>query len=828
MVGKNIACKNCSQTFLIKGVSQTLQLRDICKVALFEKMVRREQVDYAVASYQLLKRAGSTLKFDHFFKSCGLFDASQRRRLEELMENLELRRLGCRFCTIAVKRGLITQEIADQALEKQARQFKEHQAMELVGDILVNCGHITPEEQHQILVQQKRLSEDLISGENMESQGDAAMESEGDAADPSKTPLQQDIEPEQKGSHDAQTTDVEEQSIDENPPFSQKNEDSMASVQSETVENSNDPDDANRSDMQGEQDALEPNPSEPAEDPAFSIRVTENKLQAFLEINLVKARSITLTEVKAAISDAGIVQGVCDDGVILHFVEMAQDEPDTSPTSLLIAEGVPADKGKNAELNCFFDTDYLKAGAEKEDGSIDFMDRGERPFVSKGELLAKKIPMLPSAHGIDLYGEIIEVDPVHDIPLRCGKGALFSEDKLSVTADEDGEPHLSFDGKISVLSEQHIAGNIGLKTGHVTFDGNVVVSNIVKSGAEVRCANLSAAAVEDAKIETTGDIRISGGMTGAVIRTQGRVFAKFISKCIIDAYGDVTAEKEIIDSTIKTNGTCRVILGNLISSEVKAKEGVESVGVGTETSPPCNLHVGCEEHLEGEIASIQDQLSQLKSEMAEATQRGNQLKREKDELEKKTVSLAHVQDRGQLEKKGLEDRLDRLLQAITGEKKNDDMEERPDLSSLSFEAFCDWIDRVSTGETKQKAVEIMQQIQTLQGRVKAAESEIASCFEREDHVDAGLKAAQERFDDAEKRIRILEYQKETLKKRFKKEKGREEVIVRKVIYSGTVIHGRHCRWVVDAPLKNVTLKEVIHRSEKGSPERWEILVRQNG
>ena len=815
LTGKSIACKNCSQNFIVKAVAQPAQLPDLCRLALFEKMLSREQVDYAVASYHLLKKAGSTLKFNHFFLSCGVFDSAQRHRLEALMDKLELRRLGGEFIMIAVQKGFISQEVGDQVLAKQAQQFKKGEAMELAGDLLVNDGHITPEEQHEILVQQKRLSEELIGREDGPSQPQAPADIHN-VNDNSF--LQKDSDLQQEITDDDAFADAAGEAKDTKKNFA---EDVEVLPDSEVLKESEESEETSVCEASERPES----DSSTSEDSPFTLQVTEDKTQAIIEIQEGRENDVTFADVKFALKDSGIVHGLLEDGMIDHFLFLTANEPDTSTHSLVVAEGEPAQPGKSAELNCFFETDYLKAGAKKADGSIDFMDRGERPFVSSGDLLLEKDPMMPASPGIDVFGYPIEVDQVFDIPLRCGKGALLSEDKLTVTATESGEPRLSFDGKISVLSEQRISGNIGLKTGHVFFDGNVVVSNTVKSGAKVRCANLTAAAIEDAEIDTTGDIRVTGGITGATIRTQGRVFAKFISKCHIDAYGDVTAEKEIIDSHINTSGICRVIGGSVISSEVKSKLGIETLSVGTETSSPCVLHIGCEEHLESIMSEIQDQIMTLKKEMTDSVKLKNKLNHESQVLDQKMVSLAHVQDRGQLELKGLEEQFSALIPAITDGA--DPGENIKDLSLSSFDAFIEKIDACASSSVKRQALDMAKQIQTLREKVNAADRDVTACFERQDQIANELETTEQQFELAEKKIEILKYKKETLKKRFKKQKSQGELVARQVIFSGTVVKGKNCRWVVDAMLKNVTLKEIKVRDEESGRERWDIVVRQN-
>lgn len=840
LVGKSLSCKACSKAFEIQPWKPPPQIPDICKVALFEKMLNKKQVNNSLAAFKLLKRAGTSFSFDEFFLWCGLFTFDQKRIINEKMKLIKLRQLGNRFCSIALKKGFITQKDADDVLARQAQQLKEHQTMELIGDILVNEGMITPEQREVVLVQQKRVSAALTPGDVPSQSGE----------DPDS---QQDIPGHH---HDIECEDVPSTTT----PAGVEQSETVAAgqVQSEKggVKEEEEGEEEGEEDKEGGQDAVNVQKeggekhgdddhdqrSGPAGDLPFEIVVTDDGVEAILRIKNELDDPITLDEIKDEILKAQVIYGVVEDAVIEGFLNLAvevksdgepsedqgegRDDPESGGgkiqdesdkyQELTIARGVPAQKGKSAVVNYFFDTDYLKIGAKKEDGSIDFMDRGEIPFVSKGDMLAEKTPVQWPEPGIDVHGFTIEAPAVSDIPLRCGKGADFTEeDKLKVVAKNDGEPRVTFDGMLTVLMERRIAGNIGLKTGHVEFEGNITVSGIVRSGFHVKCAGLEAATIEEADIETTGDVIVAGGITGATIRSQGRVVAKYISKSSIHAYGDVIAEKEIIESRIQTSGGCLTRNGSVISSEILAKLGIESGGdIGTETSTPCVLHVGGDEHLEQELDLIRNEIHEQKKRMEDNLKKRNLLEQENNELEQKLVSLAHIQDRGQLEIAGLKKNLEKLIS----------LKKVPQDQTASLAESGKGAELLQPEKEIEK---IANEIRNLTDKVANADNEVNTLFQRQDSIQENIEKADEEYADAESTIGILKFKRESLIKVFKKQRGVGLVKACKSIFSGTVIAGNHVKKMVENTLRNVTLRERKVTKSDSSAGEWDITIQKN-
>ncbi len=141
--------------------------------------------------------------------------------------------------------------------------------------------------------------------------------------------------------------------------------------------------------------------------------------------------------------------------------------------------------GTDSDIVYRFERDYLKPGLLSPDGTIDFRERGEIPFVSPGDVLAEKIPPREGRDGINVYGESISRPEVRDLPLVPGKGVRISSDGLRATAVVGGNPKIGQNGKIYVNDAYSIEGDVDFTTGHVKFDRNVYITGSVKSGFRV-------------------------------------------------------------------------------------------------------------------------------------------------------------------------------------------------------------------------------------------------------------------------------------------------------------------------------------------------------
>ncbi|MCP4023776.1 MAG: DUF342 domain-containing protein [Desulfobacteraceae bacterium] len=517
-------------------------------------------------------------------------------------------------------------------------------------------------------------------------------------------------------------------------------------------------------------DKVEEQQAEQSEDDMFDFDFDENEdpLDEFIQLTISKDYvRAHIKKIKAPDEDTVfdldsllhyfrkklITFGIEDDAVLEKWVDEAtlEDKP------LCIATGVDPIDGENGQVSYYFETEYTNPGKLREDGSIDFRDRGDIPYVRKGELLAEKTPSKEGKAGLSVSGISIPVQNVVDPVFVAGNGVELSESELKITSDLDGQPHVDAMGNITVNPDFLINGDVDFETGNIDFNGNIFVKGTVKEGFEVKGINLTATQVEGAVINLTGDLNVSVGISDSKIRVQGNIRAKYIHNSKIMGFGDATISKEVIDSTIILSGTFINTTGHIIASKIAAKLGIEAGNIGTNSSKPAKLKVGVDEH----VIILKKEIDVA---LEENTKRIKLLKEEKEKKEEedkasyqKITEFAHIQDRAQLEMKDLKDQLPAL------EKEND-----------------------VAGKQK-----ISQKIEDLEKKVADAEQELNLIFSQQDSLANDIESFQNQIDILEKKNKTAKTEKKQLLDWEKKDKPVAKVNVFKKITQDTLIQGTH-------------------------------------
>lgn len=384
----------------------------------------------------------------------------------------------------------------------------------------------------------------------------------------------------------------------------------------------------------------------------FEIKLSEDRICAYLVLKNDKA-AITVNDVVTELDRGGISYGIVDNSLIGGFLKYHKN----TQKIFRIAQGIKPDPGRNAVINYNFDTEYLKPGIITEDDQIDFRDRGTIPFCREGDIIAEKIPLMPSRDGIDVTGSIIQMSKVLDANLIAGSNVVIDETGLRARALISGQPVLAFGGILSVLPEIHIRGDVGYQTGHVIFEGNIVIDGSIQSGFRIRGGNVSASEIAGGIIESSGNVTISGGVTDARIKCAGSLSSRFINSSNVLAYGDIFVKNEIIDSAIMTSGAVEIKKGAVISSDISAKRGILAKDIGTENSKACHIKVGTLDHEKQELKKIE---SRLESRTAWAKKiekliAGLAIELKKNQEEQ--TKMAHIQDRSSIELRALKNSL---------------------------------------------------------------------------------------------------------------------------------------------------------------------------
>ncbi|MCG8634555.1 MAG: FapA family protein, partial [Desulfobacterales bacterium] len=492
-------------------------------------------------------------------------------------------------------------------------------------------------------------------------------------------------------------------------------------------------------------------------DAHFKLSFSDNRAKAFLKLTVKNPKLMNQTCIRYYLSWYKITYGIAPGTKIDAWLAVAAKAEDAGKTApLVIAHGMDPVYPVDGEIRYHFPTDFLHAGKVDDDGSINFRDRGEIPFVKTNTFLAAKGDAETGKPGIDVTGKEIPVPEPVDRTFEAGPGTTLSQDGKKIYAACDGQPHLDATGKVSVCPEMKIEGDLGFETGDVIFDGNVVVSGVVKQGFKVKGASLTAREINGAEIDLTGDLNVSFGIVDTdLVNVKGSVQAKFIHNSKINAFGDLIVQREIIDSTIRLSGACINTSGNIINSEISANMGIEAGNIGTDTAEPSKLSVGKDEHTLRLVAGLDAKIRQNLEAAALLHKEITDLEKEDQELHGAIAHHATVQDRAELGLKTIKEKMAGLK------------------ASGNMAAL-------------QKVRKAVSQIEE---DARNAEESINKGFERQDGIAREITQKKERITQFEDLNTGLEDDKKRLLEYTETKQPKAQVRVAKKIRSGTKILG---------------------------------------
>ncbi len=465
----------------------------------------------------------------------------------------------------------------------------------------------------------------------------------------------------------------------------------------------------------------------------------------------------TLADILELLKEKQIAYGLVEDITIESWIEKSFEG------EIVIARGEDPVPGYDGKVKFNFETEFTNPGKINEDGSIDFTQRGDIPFVNKGEVMAVKKAAKEGKVGIDIAGNPIQVPEVIDPVFTAGSGTELSEDELTITAAIDGQPNLDAMGSVTVNPELAIPGDVDFETGNIDFKGNIVVNGTIKEGFTVKGVNLMAKEIQGATIELSGDLNISAGVTDAKISTQGNIYAKFINNSNIMTFGNLEISKEIIDSDIISSGSCQNQAGHIITSRITAKMGIEAGKIGTASAKPAKLKVGIDKHLEILTGKIQKSLEVSISKADLLKDEIKKLEDEDQKLYQQVSEHAHIQDRSQLDIKELK----------------------------------------NSGQA-----DASMEIKNLQNQAKKAEEELNIIFEAQDKIADDIKRLKEQVSFAQKKTKTFVLEKKALSHFANKERPIPAVTIAQTIVQDTMIKGPNSSLILKEDASRCKIQEL--------------------
>lgn len=500
---------------------------------------------------------------------------------------------------------------------------------------------------------------------------------------------------------------------------------------------------------------------------SYELTVSPDKLKAFLQVKNDEGVTLSVDEIRTFLAEHGICSGLMDEKIEKHLRTKAiYRQP------CVVAEGTPAIPGNDAQINYHFDTDPLKIGEIKSGGTVDFKAKGKIPQVKAGMLLAEKVPLVQAKSGNDIFGNRIQIDAAKERSVFCGPGTRA--EGLKIYAQRDGRPVLWVDGRVAVLSELTIEGDVGLETGHIDFAGFVNVTGAVRPGFRVKAGRLEAREIHGAELDIAGDIVVSEGITGTKVACGGNIRSFFIHSSQFTAKGDVIVEGEVIDSRIETKGALLAApLGKIFGSYISARKGATAAQIGSESSKPCCLAIGEDADTPGAIHAIKEEISMRMKEKERTLNAIESLTQTSFRVKEEMMKWVQIQDLATREKRA-------CLKTIAESK---------------------------GGNDKEKMAQLQEDLKRIREKIKSADGPLQKLMDQEDTVAAQISDLKLQAQELDGAAQALEYETEILVA-DSISTTIPTVKVSGLIFSGTTVKGCHSSVVLNENIPSLLIREI--------------------
>ena len=379
-------------------------------------------------------------------------------------------------------------------------------------------------------------------------------------------------------------------------------------------------------------------------DASIIISLDSEAMTATAEITTaLGGKHLSAKAILNAAQESGVKKGFIKEELVA-LAQRAAKEPAGTVVSSEIALGKMPIDGQDARIKHLVQSAQARIlkPKKREDGSVDMRDLGDIICVKVGDPLVQKVPLSQGKRGYKVTAEPLEPTPGNDIEMKCGEGTEISPKNANILISKKvGLPKVIENGM--EVDEVYKIKNVDVSTGHIIFEGSVIIDGDVSEGMKVSATGdiTIGGFVESAILKAGGDITVSGGIIGrkqdletrkvtevqmsANISAKGNIYAKHCQYADISSDGDVRIENQLMHSILDIGGKLWVgseekADGKLIGGFIKAGNSVHAGIVGATAGSNTLVH------FERKLAELREQLDDIETRLKNDSDKTNELK----------------------------------------------------------------------------------------------------------------------------------------------------------------------------------------------------------
>lgn len=252
---------------------------------------------------------------------------------------------------------------------------------------------------------------------------------------------------------------------------------------------------------------------------------------------------------------------------------------------------------------CATAQDRVLSPQAKEGGKVDMRNLGAIITVKPGTPLMQRVAATPGEDGYTVFGDVLPAIPGKDLPLQPFEGTKLDPTNPNVLiADCKGVPVALPRGMR--VDDVLCFDNVDIGTGHVDFDGSVIISGDIKDGMHVRASGdiTVLGFVESGQIESASAVTIMLGAIGrkrendeaftCKIKAARTISIGYAQYCHIHSEHDLFIERQALHCDLSARRLIRVgkannprgkIIGGNILDAMRIETGELGAPSGTKT-----------------------------------------------------------------------------------------------------------------------------------------------------------------------------------------------------------------------------------------------------
>lgn len=368
-------------------------------------------------------------------------------------------------------------------------------------------------------------------------------------------------------------------------------------------------------------------------------------------------KKLQMSEVYDNLKVLGIMNGIQSDQIEKAFKKLNNKKKPVYDT--IIVSGKSPTEGEDEKIKYLVDLSFSGKPHIDDQGKADYFKIHIFENVKKNQPLAKIIPAVPGIDGNDVYGSIINAEPVKNCGIVPGNNVSIHPEKRDVfVANISGHVYLK-QNQLVVEKVLKVNGNVDFKTGNINFEGDVDIKGDVPSGFSVRATGsiIVGGTVEDAFLRAEENVIIKEGFVGrgtGRIKAGNNVVVKHVLNQTIMAQNDIMIAGEAVDSKLYAGNEMFVEIKKswIIGGWAVAGKRLYANAIGNLSGVPTEIFCGTSHFIRKildeiaiEITLLEEEAATIIEKMRNPEIRDVDLKNDPEYMESLSIQLKEIRNR---------------------------------------------------------------------------------------------------------------------------------------------------------------------------------------